>query len=166
MKISLTNRLALPAVFVVITVYLAIINYPTLPEKIPTHFSSSGMPDSWGLKTFTSVFSLPFLQISLYGILSGLIVLFTRRQDIRDIINLPKRDQLTKDQLEKIRVIIIDGMSLLNITTVIMLFYIQYGTFQIMLKKWAGLGPFVWLFTVLIVGISAWMLYRIFLARK
>ncbi|MCL5781605.1 MAG: DUF1648 domain-containing protein [Firmicutes bacterium] len=165
-KIGLTHRLALPGALVVLTAYLAVVNYPTLPEQIPTHFGSSGTPDSWGRKTFSGVFSLPFLQITLYAVLSGLVTVFTRRRDIRNMINLPKRDQLTEGQLEKIRSIIVDGMSLLNLVTCAMLFYIQYGTFQIVRGAWAGLGPFIWLFTVFILATSAWMLYRIFLARK
>ncbi|MEW6698011.1 MAG: DUF1648 domain-containing protein [Bacillota bacterium] len=165
-KIGLTHRLALPGVLVILTVYLAVVNYPTLPELIPTHFNSSGTPDNWGRKTFTSVFSLPFLQATLYGVLSGLVTVFTRRPDIRNMINLPKRDQLTAEQLEKIRTIIVDGMSVLNLATCAMLFFIQYGTFQIVRGAWTSLGPFIWLFTVFILATSAWMLYRIFLARK
>lgn len=165
-KISLTHRLAVPAVLVLLTLYMAVANYPTMPEQIPTHFNNSGIPDIWGPKSFSGVFSLPFLQITLYGILSGLALLFTRRKDIRDIINIPNRDKLSTEQLEKIRAIIIDGMTVLNLLACTMLFYIQLGMVQVVRGNWSGIGPFVWIFTVIIVATCAWMLYRIFVIRK
>lgn len=162
----LLHRLALPAIFVLVTVYMAIINYPTLPAKIPTHFGPSGAPDSWGNLSFSGFFSLPFLQVVLYALLAGLTLVFSRRRDIRDIINLPGKDKLSGEQLEKIRSIMIDGMSLLNLLTCTMLFYIQLGTIKIVRDQWSSLGPVVWIFTLSIVGTSAWMLYRIFIVRK
>lgn len=165
-ELKIRHRLAVPGILVLVTLYLAISNYPTLPEQIPTHFNASGTPDSWGKTTFSSIFSLPILQISLYGLLSGLIYLFTTRQDIRPMINLPNRDKLTDEQVEHIRLAVVNGMSLLNLVTCTMLFYIQFGTFQIVKGLWSGLGSFVWLFTILIVGIAGWMLYQLFILRK
>ena len=165
-NIPLTHRLAVPAVFVLVTLYMAVANYPTLPEKIPTHFNGSGFPDAWGNLSFSNFFSLPFLQVVLYVVLAGLTWVFTKRGDIRNIINLPGKDKLTGEQLEKIRRVIINGMSLLNLFTCAILFYIQLGTIKIVRSQWAGLGPASWLFAVLIVGTCAWMLYRIFTLRK
>lgn len=165
-ELNLKHRLLLPGVIVVVTLYLAITNYPTLPEQIPTHFNASGEPDGWGKTSFSSIFSLPLLQLTLYGIFSGLLYLFSTRQDIRPMINLPNRDQLTTEQVERIRRIIVNGMSGLNLVTCLMLFYIQFGTFQVVKGQWSGLGSFVWLFTLLIVGTAGWMLYQLFILRK
>ncbi len=165
-KLTIRHRLAVPGILVLITLYLAIHHYPTLPEQIPTHFNASGAPDSWGKTSFSSIFSLPLLQIALYALLSGLIYLFTTRRDIRPMINLPNRDKLTDGQVEGIRMAIVNGMSWLNVVTCTMLFYIQFGTFQIVKGVWSGLGSFVWLFTILIVGIAGWMLYQLFILRK
>ncbi|MDO7788969.1 DUF1648 domain-containing protein [Desulforamulus aquiferis] len=165
-RINLTHRLAIPAVLVLVTLYMAVTNYPTMPEQIPTHFNTAGIPDTWGAKSFSGVFSLPFLQITLYGILSGLTLVFTRRKDIRDIINIPNRDKLSTEQLEKVRAIIVDGMTVLNLQASTMLFYIQLGMVQVVRGNWSGIGPFVWLFTVIIVATCAWMLYRIYIIRK
>jgi len=165
-KINLTHRLALPGVLVLVTVYLAVTNYPGLPELIPTHFGPNGTPDSWGKKSFFNIFSLPILQFSLYALLAALTVIFSKRQNIRDMINLPGRDKLTAEQLEQIRTIIVDGISLLNLFTTTMLFYIQFGMFKIAYHRWSDLGPTVWVFTILIVMSAGWMLYRIFQVRK
>lgn len=165
-ELNLKSRLFLPGIIVVITLYMAIANYPSLPEQIPTHFDSAGTPDAWGKISFSNIFSLPILQISLYALLSGLIYLFTTRQDIRPMINLPNRDELTDEQVAGIRRAVVNGLSLINLVTCTMLFYIQFGTFQIVKGYWSGLGSFVWLFTLLIVGISGWMLYQLFILRK
>lgn len=165
-ELNLKHRLLLPGILVVVTLYLAITNYPTLPEQIPTHFNASGKPDDWGKTSFSSIFSLPLLQLSLYGLFAGLLYLFSTRPDIRPMINLPNRDKLTTEQMELIRRVIVNGMSWLNLVTCTMLFYIQFGTFQIVQGQWSGLGSFVWLFTILIVGIAGWMLYQLFILRK
>lgn len=163
---TLYHRLAVPAVLVVITLYLALANYQAMPEQIPTHFNTAGLPDEWGDKTILGIFSLPLLQITLYAILSGLALVFTRRKDIRDIINIPNRDKLSSEQLEKIRAIIVDGMTVLNLIAATMLFYIQFGMIQVARGNWIGIGPYVWLFTVSTVAACGWMLYRIYVVRK
>lgn len=40
--------------------------YPQLPERMPVHWSPSGVPDAWASKSFASVFFLPALGVYLY----------------------------------------------------------------------------------------------------
>jgi uncharacterized membrane protein len=42
--------------------------WPMLPDRVPTHFGASGIPDAWGGKT--SLFLLPVITLFMYGLMT------------------------------------------------------------------------------------------------
>ena len=53
---------------VLFNLVLVIIAWGTVPDRIPTHFDPSGLPDSWGGKE--SLILLPMAVIFLYSLLT------------------------------------------------------------------------------------------------
>jgi len=61
--------LEIVALFVVAAmIWLAVIAWPTLPDRIPTHYGVSGEPNSWGSKS--TIWILIGIGSVLYGLLS------------------------------------------------------------------------------------------------
>ncbi len=60
----------LAALFVIWMIVILIADYPSIPERVPTHFNAAGRPDDWGSKA--SMLILPVVSIVLYA---GLTVL-------------------------------------------------------------------------------------------
>jgi uncharacterized membrane protein len=40
----------IPLLLLFLAFYLTFINYPNLPDRIPSHFNIQGLPDGWGSK--------------------------------------------------------------------------------------------------------------------
>jgi len=50
----------------IVTVWVFALDYPSLPERVPTHFDAAGNPDAWGSKATLLLF--PGLQVLFFGI--------------------------------------------------------------------------------------------------
>lgn len=61
-KVTCINLLSV-LVLIGTIIYIAII-YPSLPDRIPTHFNLAGEADRWGGKN--SIFIFPFLAVIIY----------------------------------------------------------------------------------------------------
>lgn len=61
----------LPLFFIAASLLIAIWYYPSLPDKIPTHFNLKGEPDDWSSKN--AVFMLPGIAVFMYGIMMVVI---------------------------------------------------------------------------------------------
>ncbi len=61
---------SLAALFVLWMIATLIMDYPALPERVPTHFNASGEADDWGGKP--SLLLLPVIAVVLYA---GLTIL-------------------------------------------------------------------------------------------
>lgn len=59
---------AISAVGVLVLIILIILSWSELPDKIPSHFGASGLPDAWGSKL--SVWFLPGMGVGLYALLT------------------------------------------------------------------------------------------------
>jgi uncharacterized membrane protein len=61
----------------------AVVLYPSMPARFPTHWGISGAPDSWAVKSFTSVFFEPLLALGLYGLLVAVPFLDPKRRSLK-----------------------------------------------------------------------------------
>lgn len=75
-------------VFLIALVVGSLLAYPSLPERIPTHFDFAGRPDGWSDKGIFSWFLLPILGILMQLLNVGCIWIM-RRNSIR--INMPDK---------------------------------------------------------------------------
>lgn len=55
----------IPVAIIIIDVVLTLIKYPTLPDKIATHFNASGKADIWSDKSYFTAFLSIFFQVGL-----------------------------------------------------------------------------------------------------
>lgn len=71
--------------------------FPTLPERIPTHFGFDGRPDAWTPTTLASWFALPAVALAMAAVLHALPALLSRHPgwvhllDGRDVGAVPPR---------------------------------------------------------------------------
>ncbi|MBL8233056.1 MAG: DUF1648 domain-containing protein [Bryobacterales bacterium] len=115
------------AVLVGIFAILAL-NWPELPERIPTHFNAAGTPDGWGSKT--SMWFLPGLAVLLYALL-------TAASRFQGLINLPMTVDRSHPEVRKILL----SMTIVVKAVILMSFlYIVTASIQTALGKAGGLG--------------------------
>ena len=110
------------------SVVLVIVNWPMIPDQIPTHFDASGQPDGSGGKGF-----LWFLVAMNFGI----YLLLTAASRYQRLINLPFR--VNRDAPET-RQILRSMMNLLKAVLMAMVFYIVRAVVYTALGKTDGLG--------------------------
>lgn len=72
----------------IFTIYITIIHYPSIPDKIPTNFGFDGNVNAYADKTIWSVMLLPFFQIFM-----SLIFLFTAYIIKRSRVTVNQEDQ-------------------------------------------------------------------------
>lgn len=122
--------------------YLAL-TYQTLPDLLPRHYGSDGLPDAYGGKGI--VWVLPIVGLILYMVI-GLISNFP------SLINLPftpKPENVEKYQRKYARMI-----RILNVVMVGTFAFLTYQTVQIGLGNQTQLPTYFTLFSlVLLVGI-------------
>lgn len=70
--------LAVAVVLGVVAFVHASIHYPSLPERIPTHFGATGQPDAWSKKSAATVFLMPVTALALGIVTSGAAVMTTK----------------------------------------------------------------------------------------
>lgn len=133
LKLPLTNVEKVIEIISAIGIFLifiiVIISWNNLPEKIPTHFGSSGAPDGWGGKA--SLVLLPIGTIFLYMIMS-----FASKYP--HTFNYPWKitEDNAKDQYQIARYL----MGFLKVEVIWSFTYIQWKTIQVALGKATGLG--------------------------
>lgn len=151
-------------IFILLTVIVYNIAYfESLPEQIPVHFCFNGEPDSFAAKTYLSLFTLPFIGVLTCGGLSILnVFLIMMPENPALVINLSDKvkQDLGIERMEKLRTYIARAMCSLNIIIALMLSYLSYSIVQISLGERHSLGWFIWIFVILIVGISISMVVK------
>lgn len=75
------NAVRMMALAILGTAAFLVVRYPFLPELLPVHFKSSGVPNGWQYKTFARVLLPVFVQLSLAVTLGGLGALLLSRGD-------------------------------------------------------------------------------------
>lgn len=56
-------------IIIAVCVIINIINYPKLPYKFPTHWGIDGKPNGYSIKSYSSVFSMPLIQLFMVAIM-------------------------------------------------------------------------------------------------
>jgi uncharacterized membrane protein len=129
--------------------------WSSLPEKIPTHFSFSGVPDGWGPKI--TLLALPAISLVIY---IGLTLLSKYPHAYNYL--WPITPQNAKKQYENSRQMIV----ILKTEIVWLFVYIVWQTVQTALKKAKGVAPdFLWIFFVLIFGTVGYHLFKAYQAK-
>ena len=101
--------------------------WPSLPERLVTHYNSMGQPDSWGGKA--SILFIPIMSIFLYLLLTGCLFL------PQEMMNTPVA--VTKENEDRILKL---SRDLLSMEKLIMLCDFSYITFCTMKEK--ALSPY------------------------
>ncbi len=146
----------------VLTFYLALSNYPTLPDTIPTHFDAGGKPDAWGGKS--AVFIWPALSAFIYFLLTSVSIWFAIIKDPRKLMNLPRRWKaaLSDEQTEELRIFMNRCLFLLKLVIQGLAAYGTYITLEIARERASGLGTPWFLFTIAVLTLAGLMLWKSF----
>lgn len=154
----------IPIFLLALAIYIALSNYSTLPDKIPIHFNSQGVPDDWANKNW--VFLYPGLSAFVYILLTILNVLFAIMKNPMSLINLPKqwKASLNAPQIEKLRLVLNRYLFVLKMVIEGLVLYLLYISIQIALDLASNLGVlfFVLILAVLTIAfLMLWSSYRI-----
>ena len=65
-------------ILIFVSVVIALVQYPSLPDKIPTHFDINMQPDAWSDKSILTVMMIPLINLVMTLILWLTNVMFVR----------------------------------------------------------------------------------------
>lgn len=156
----------IPLLLLVFTLYLALSNYTTLPDTIPTHFNAEGIADDWGSKT--TIFFILGLNALIYVLFTVLNIWFAIVNDPRVLINLPakRKAALSDKQIEALRVTLNRYLFLLKIVMQGLFTYILYIMIEIALERAHSLGVLFFLFILALLAVVALMVWKAFQITK
>lgn len=117
---------------------ITVFYYASLPETIPTHFNAAGEPDAYGHKA--SLFLL-------VGIALLIFLLLRYFQNKPHLYNYPTT--ITEENAQEQYTKAMRMMRVLNLTTLVILFYLQFQTIQTALGNATGLGSYFIIFVVI-----------------
>ncbi|MBI2853450.1 MAG: DUF1648 domain-containing protein [Chloroflexi bacterium] len=149
-----------PLALLFLAFYLAITAYPSLPDRIPSHFNLGGLPDQWGGKA--GIYTFPVVGTAVYLMVTAITVAFSIAKDPKSLMNLPRKakDAITPAQAEELRTFVTRSMMVLKCLVLGMSAYGTYGTIQVATGKAASLGTEFNLFFAGIMLVVAYMLWR------
>ncbi len=155
-----------PLFLLVFTLYLALSNYTTLPDTIPTHFNAEGIADDWGSKN--TIFFLLSSSAFIYILFTTLNIWLAIVKNPRALINLPAKWKvaLGDTQLEELRVTLNRYLLLLKIVTQGLFTYILYITIEIAWERADSLGVLFFLFILAILTVAGLMVWKAFQITK
>ena len=156
----------IPLFLLVFTLYLALSNYTTLPDTIPTHFNAQGIADDWGSKT--TIFFILGLNALIYVLFTVLNIWFAIAKNPRALINLPakRKAALSDKQVEALRVTLNRYLFLLKIVTQGLFTYLLYITIEIAWERAHSLGVLFFLFILAILAVAGLMVWKAFQITK
>ncbi|MCX5998621.1 MAG: DUF1648 domain-containing protein, partial [Chloroflexi bacterium] len=107
-----------PLVLLIYAFQVVMSHYSSLPESVPSHFGTSGLPDEWAGKSTLLLF--PVIGLVVYLMFSGLNVLFALVRNPRSFINLPEKQKarLTDADAEGLRVFLCRTMFAMKVIIV------------------------------------------------
>ncbi len=124
--------------------------YSSLPNQIPVHYDFSGTPDRFGSKA--SLFALPAIGLFLYLLLTTV----NKYPKLFSFYNRAKAEHFAYHygiatwMTRAIKAIVLFGLA-----------YINWGSVQTALGKWAGLSTwFLIVFLGSLFGVIGWYLYK------
>lgn len=157
-------RELLPVALVLLSVGYTWMVYLDLPERIPTHYGASGMPDGWGGKG--AALLLPLLQIGIYVLFAGLYFWMARVKDPRQLIAFSanwtqkQKAAFTTKDLELLRAFSVRSLWLLNLVVMLMFTHLNIASLQTGLGLRPGPGPVIWVYVAVMMGIGIWMVVK------
>jgi uncharacterized membrane protein len=116
----------LPLLFIAAGFAMTIFYYPSLPEKIPTHFNGRGEPDDWSGKH--TLFMLPVITAVLYGMITLVIRYVPLKYWNMPVKITPENTAVQYDLARNL-------VRMLNVIVSAGFCYIIYGTIQVALRK-------------------------------
>jgi len=129
--LAFANLLLVVACWAIVFYY-----YPTLPEKIPTHYGFHGPPDAWGCKS--TVFELPLIQT---GLLLFLFIASLMVKRYPKICNFPVDPKLLSPEgKEELYSRTCELLLALGIDINLLFAYITFTTINVALGKWGGVN--------------------------
>lgn len=147
----------LPLGLLFLNVYLTLTSYPSLPEKVPTHFNFVGLPDAWGGRD--SILFTLIVGAATYAVFTVINILMAVSRDPRRFINLPnvKKAALNAAQIEELRHSVNRSLLAMKLSMQGMFLYISYITIEIALKRADRLGiPFFLTLGAILLPPSMW----------
>ena len=156
----------IPLLLLAFTLYLALSNYATLPDTIPTHFNAEGIADDWGSKT--TIFFILGINALIYVLFTVLNIWFAIAKDPRALINLPakRKAALSDKQVEALRVTLNRYLFLLKIAVQGLTAYLLYIIIEIAWERAQSLGVMFFLFILAILVIAGLMVWKAFQITK
>lgn len=129
--------------------------WSNLPERIPSHFGISGLPDAWSGKG--TLLILPVLSVVLYG---GLTVLSRYPHIYNYAWPITPKNAAAQYRFARQMIIVLK-------TELVWIFaYINWQTMQTALGRAQGLGPaFLPIFLLMVFGSVGFYLYKGFQTR-
>ncbi len=116
----------LPLLFITTGFVMAIFYYPSLPEKIPTHFNGRGVPDDWSGKH--TLFILPVINVMLYGAII-LVIKYVPLKYWNMPVKITAENAAVQYDLAR------NLVRMLNVIVSVCFCYITYGTIQVAFRK-------------------------------
>lgn len=121
----------LPLLFIAAGFVMTIFYYPSLPEKIPTHFNGRGEPDDWSGKQ--TIFILPVITAVLYGVMM-IVIKYVPVKYWNMPVKITPENAAVQYGLAR------NLMRMMNVIVSACFCYITYGTIQVALRKAATLS--------------------------
>ncbi|MFC1911773.1 DUF1648 domain-containing protein [Chloroflexota bacterium] len=155
----------IPIVLLVLAIYMALINYSALPERIPIDFNSQGIAKDWANKTM--IFLYPGLGVFIYLLFTALNIWFAVTNNPKSLINMPRKwkDSLNDSQTEELRVILNRYLFVLKVVIQGLMLYLLYASIEVALERMSHIGgPVLTLITLailVVVSLMVWKLVRI-----
>lgn len=142
--------------------YLTLSYYPSLPDRIPSHFNLQGLPDAWGGKG--SLLIYPLLGAFIYILLTIMNILLAVMKDPRGLINLPQKRKtaLTAAQVEELRIFLNRCLFALKTLLLGLFTYSLYATVEVALGRAPGLGTPFFLSLLGIMALAGYMVWKSF----
>jgi uncharacterized membrane protein len=112
-------------VMILLTIFIVSYNYHKLPDRIPNHFTFSGIPND--LKGKQTIWLLPVMSVIIYTMLTSITFL---------IGFLKRPEELTSEVM-----VLVSGLiRQLKLLFSILFFFLANGTIRISIGKTNGLG--------------------------
>ncbi|MFH1639699.1 MAG: DUF1648 domain-containing protein [Chloroflexota bacterium] len=152
----------IPIFLLLLTIYSTFASYPGLPDTIPMHFNSRGIPDGWGSRG--SIFLFPALGFFLYVLLTISTVLLAVSRDPRRFINIPRKwkEGLTELQTERLRLFLCRSLLGMKLLIQGLVYYLLYGTIAVALGRAEGLGGLLLPIIGAILAVDGYMVWHSF----
>lgn len=128
--------------FVIFSFWYPAANYAALPDRIPTHFGFSGLPDAWGTKSLANYYLSSLASAFTYLSMTGFVLWAAAVSEPKKLINLSQKqlEEMSPERAEGIRRVVIRGIFVLKGATVGMLAYIPYRSILVAMGEAKGLG--------------------------